>query len=111
MTTWTGPFGSTEDWAFSRLQPAAPRIIPAVRHPLMIRQRRKSNIKPQTPDFESRANGHACGAFKFAPADPRAFDRAQNRFPDAITQHWPVNQPHRKNSPRARDWFLFQNAS
>src|SRR5881409_1463932 len=31
--------------------------------------------------------GHTGGALEFAPADPCAFDRAQDRFPDTVTEH------------------------
>src|SRR6266403_1767760 len=61
--------------------------------------------------FSSRAHGNAGGAFEFAPANPCAFDRTENRFPNAITQHRPIDQPHRQNPPRARDRFAFYNAS
>jgi hypothetical protein len=42
-----------------------------------------------------RPHRHARGALKFAPADPGAFNRAQDCFPDAVTEHRPVNQAHR----------------
>src|SRR5262249_35390275 len=64
----------------------------------------------QQPASKSDAYGNARGSFQFAPAHPRTFDRAENRFPDAVTQHRPINQSHRQDPPRAPDRFLFQNA-
>src|SRR4029077_18394139 len=57
--------------------------------------------------FSSRAHGNAGSAFEFAPANPYAFDRAQNCFPDALANHRPITQLHRLNPPRARDRFAF----
>jgi hypothetical protein len=45
--------------------------------------------------FLSHPHRNAGGALQFAPADPCAFDCAQNRFPDAIAEHRAINQSHR----------------
>src|SRR5437588_8341878 len=58
----------------------------------------------------SRAHGDAGGALEFAPAYPCAFDGAQDRFPDAVTEHGTVNQAHRQNAPGAHDWLALEQA-
>src|SRR5438105_7360303 len=40
-----------------------------------------SSFVIRASSFSLRAHGHAGGAFEFAPADPCAFNRAQDRFP------------------------------
>jgi hypothetical protein len=59
--------------------------------------------------FLSHPHGDAGSALEFAPADPGAFDRAQDCFPDAIAEHRTINQTHRQNAPGAQDWFAFQD--
>src|SRR5947199_10751696 len=61
--------------------------------------------------FLSCAHRHASRALEFSPADPGAFDRTENRFPNAIAKHRTIDQSHRQNPPRARDRFALQNAS
>src|ERR1043166_74978 len=70
------------------------------------------NVERRTPNIEirSRLHGHARGALEFAPAYPRALECAEDRFPDAIAEHRPVNEAHRQDPPRGPDWFALQNA-
>src|SRR5437667_11870287 len=70
-----------------------------------------------SPTRETRAlpepsgpHGHAGGALEFAPAYPGAFDRAQDRFPDAVTQHGTVKQAHRQDAPGAHDRLALEQA-
>ncbi len=39
--------------------------------------------------------GHRSGPFQLTPAHPGAFDPANNRLPDTVAEHWPINQAHR----------------
>src|SRR3984893_10414915 len=73
------------------------------------RNRTSSNLKHRASNFAD-AHRHAGGALQLAPADPCAFDRAQNSFPDAITKHRTINQPHRQNAPGANNRFALQDA-
>jgi len=59
---------------------------------------------------ESRSDRHAGGALEFAPANPGAFDGAEDCFPDAVTEHWPIDQAHRQNSPGAYDRLALEQA-
>src|SRR6266487_1255119 len=68
-----------------------------------------SSFVPQ--HFSSRPHRHAGGAFEFSPANEGAFKRAKDRLPNAVTEHWPVNQTHGKNAPGAQNRFSLQNAS
>src|SRR5437660_5819144 len=51
------------------------------------------------------AHRHTRGALQFAPADPGAFDGAQDGFPDAVTEHGAIDQAHRQDAPGAQDRF------
>src|SRR6267378_1060529 len=57
----------------------------------------------------SRAHGYARGALKFTPTHPRTFDRTENRFPNHITEHRSINQPHRNDPPGIEQIFAFQD--
>jgi hypothetical protein len=48
-----------------------------------------------TADLRLCTHWHAGGALEFTPADPGAFDGAQDCFPDAVTEHWTIDQAHR----------------
>ena len=61
-------------------------------------------------DFRLSSNRHAGGALEFAPADPGAFDGAQDCFPDAVTEHRAIDQAHRQNAPGAHDRLALENA-
>src|SRR5947207_8349727 len=63
-----------------------------------------------TEDSRLRSHRHAGGPLQFAPADPNAFDGAQDGFPDAVAEHGTIDQAHRQDAPGAQDWFPFQNA-
>src|SRR5262249_41189540 len=54
---------------------------------------------------------YAGRTLQFAPADPAAFDGAQDCFPDAVTEHRPIDQPHWQNAPGAHDRLALQHAS
>jgi len=57
--------------------------------------RRSTRLRyPTTENSWLRSNGHTGCAFEFAPADPGAFDGAQDCFPDAVTEHRPIDQAH-----------------
>ena len=58
----------------------------------------------------SHSHGHAGCPVQFAPADPRAFDRAQDCFPDAVAEQGTINQSHWQDAPGAHNRFAFQNA-
>src|SRR5437762_13043075 len=56
------------------------------------------------------SHGHGRSAFEFTPTHPCTFYGAQDRLPDAITEHRTINQAHRENPPGAQDRFALQNA-
>src|SRR5260370_42449954 len=53
---------------------------------------------------------HAGRALEFAPADQRTLQRAKDCLPNAVAEHWPVNQTHGKNAPCAQNRLSFENA-
>ena len=53
---------------------------------------------------------HAGRALEFAPADQRALQRTKDRLPNAVAEHWPVNQTHGKNAPCAQNRLSFEDA-
>src|SRR6266849_6077274 len=53
---------------------------------------------------------HAGRALQFAPADQRTLQRAKDRLPNAVAEHWPVNQTHGKNAPCAQNRLSLENA-
>jgi hypothetical protein len=58
-------------------------------------EKRKRRFVIQASSYISNPHGHAGGALEFAPAYPCAFDRAQDCFPDAVTEHRTIDQAHR----------------
>src|SRR6266850_6443619 len=94
--TSTGPFGSTVLWEGELLLHDVVGKIDIIAKQTLNPQLRPVRLGPTSRiEFKSCSHRHTGGAFEFAPTDPRAFDRAQNCFPDAITEHRPINQSHR----------------
>src|SRR5436190_5603375 len=58
----------------------------------------------------SRSHGHTGGALEFAPAYPGAFDRAQDRFPDAVTEHRAIDQTHGQHAQGPDDRLPLEQA-
>ena len=57
-----------------------------------------------------RTDRHARGTLEFAPANPGAFYRTEDCFPDAVTEHRPINQAHRQDAPGSQNWLALENA-
>src|SRR6266480_2169082 len=57
-----------------------------------------------------RTDRHARGTLEFAPANPGAFYRTEDCFPDAVTEHRPINQAHRQDAPGSQNWLVLENA-
>src|SRR3954468_8178408 len=127
MTTSTDPLGSTAVWPLGRFWQEANASnngsanfeirIPKQFRTFKSRSKTAFN-RSQPPDhfssfgfpFRLSPNRNGRRSLELAPADPGALQRAQDRLPDAITEHWSVNQPHRQNPPRPYYVLFLQDA-
>src|SRR5438128_5810331 len=64
----------------------------------------------ETEASHSRSHGHTGGALEFAPAYPGAFDRAQDCFPEAVTEHRAIDQPHGQHAQGPDDRLPLEQA-
>src|SRR3954451_5897065 len=100
MMTSTGPSRSSGRRVAAGLRHAPSETLAAA----------PANSRNASRRFTSRANRDRGSAFQFAPGYKRAFHRAQNRFPDDVAEHRPVNETHRKNAKRMQHGLAFENA-
>ena len=99
MTNSTGPFGSIDTCVSEFLRQAESDTIagkriasrmPAGREAKMpVLERFDSFIDAKANDL--RAHRDAGGALEFPPANPGALYRAQDRLPDTVAEHRPID--------------------